>query len=380
MKSKFSVLFTVDSTISDDCSALQRFRALISGLRKLGVETGIIYLGDMPIGNPRVLLALNTPFFLKKARQYDFVHSAGLSVMAMGIAKPFANYKIIYDVHGSVEEYRLFQGNNFDFKTQYQMIAASLAFQMAEKQANFFVTVSEPLRQGIIKHGIKPEKTELLYNGVDTQLFKPTKKKLKGPFTVTYAGAYQKWQGIENFVDAIKILEKTDIKFRLMGFKKGDQAFKHAIKEKLGNRAELLDFQPRINNQQPPSFIEQMAQSDVLIIPRYINQANALYSNPEYVQNTFGWLPTKFSEYLATGRPVIVTNLDVSAYFVKENDCGFVSSPDPKSLAESILKARFTSPNELTEKGLNGRKLAEEQFDVQVIAKRYYRILFSLSN
>ena len=297
----------------------------------------------------------------------------------MGIAKSFANYKIIYDVHGSVEEYRLLQGDRFDLKTQYQMIAASLAFQVAEKKADFFVTVSEPLRQGIVERGVKYEKTQLLYNGVDTQLFKPTEKKLQGSFTVTYAGAYQKWQGVENFVDAIKILEKTDIKFKLMGFKSGDQTFKQAIKEKLGNRAELLDFQPRINNQQPHSFIEQMAQSDVLIIPRYIDPANPLYSNPEYVQSTFGWLPTKFSEYVATGRPVIVTNLDASACLVKESDCGFVSDPDSKSLAESILKARYTSADKLTNKGLNGRKLAEEMFDVQVIAKRYYNLLSALS-
>ena len=379
MKKKFSILFTVDSGAEDDCSALQRFRVLKAGLQKLGVETGIIYLGDYPFGHPRLFLAANMPLFLKTVRHYDFVHSAGLSIIAMGTAKSFAKYKIIYDVHGSNQEYRLANSNGLDFKLRYQMFSASFAWRVAEKKANYFVTVSEPLRQEILKHGIEDQRTEVLYNGVDTRLFKPAQQKSIGPFTVTYAGAYQKWQGIENYVEAIKILEKTNIRFRLMGFQKHDQPLKRAIKAKLGNRANLIDFQQRIQDKQPSSFINQMAQSDVLIIPRYTDPANPVYSNPDYVRKTFGWLPTKFGEYLATGRPVIVTNLDVAADFVKEYDCGFVTNPDPTSLANAILEARDTSAIELNKKGMNGRKLAEEQFDIQVIAKRYYDVLSSLS-
>jgi glycosyltransferase involved in cell wall biosynthesis len=375
---KFSVLFTVDSTADDECSALQRFRVLKAGLERLGVETGMIFLGDYPIGNPRIFLAANTPLFLKTARHYDFVHSAGLSVMAMGAAKAFANYKIIYDVHGSTQEYRLTQTAGFDPKVYYQMLAASLAWQAAEKTADYFVTVSEPLRQEILTHGIKPQRTTLLYNGVDTQLFKPAKEKPSGAFTVTYAGAYQKWQGIENLVEAISLLKDTDIKFRLMGFQKHDQPLKHAIEARLGSRVELVDFQPRTPDGQPPAFVEQMAQSDVLVIPRYTDPQNPIYSNPAYVRRTFGWLPTKFGEYIATGRPIIVTDLDVAADFTEQYDCGFVCDPSPKALAATILKAKNTPAAELDQKGANGRKLAQEQFDSQVVARRYFTVLSSL--
>jgi glycosyltransferase involved in cell wall biosynthesis len=379
LRKKFSVLFASDTTSKDDSSAVQRLLMLKSGLEKLGVETGMIYLADYPIGSPRLLLGANTPLFLKTARQYDFVHSPGLSILSSATAKPFASYKIIFDHQGSIEESPLLSKNSrFNFKRYYHTSAPLIAWQTAKKIADYFVTVSEPLRQFMVKRGIRPERTELLYNAVDTQLFKPAKEKFSGPFTVTYAGAYQKWQGIENLVDAVKILENTNIKFKFMGFQKRHEPVKRLIRAKLGNRVELLDFQPRTKNKQPDSFVGEMAQSDVLIIPRYTDPLNPIYSNSEYVRNTFGWLPTKFGEYIATGRPVIVTNLDVSADFVEQYDCGFVCKPDPKSLSHAILEASKTSVDELNKKGLNGRRLAEEQFDIGVIAEKYLKILSAL--
>jgi glycosyltransferase involved in cell wall biosynthesis len=376
---KFSILFAVDTASDDDCSAVQRFRVLKEGLEALGAKTGIIYLGDLPIGRPRILLAANTPVYLKTVKDYDFVHAAGLAVMAMGLSKPFGNYKIIYDVHGSMQEYGLTKASKWELQSSYQMLAAKFAWNVGKNRSDFFVTVSPPLQEELLRSGVKKDKTELLYNGVDTELFKPTQKRTNEKFTVTYAGAYQKWQGVENLVQAAELVHDPTVQFRFMGFQKHDLQVKKLVQTKLGNRAELFDFLPRANNQQPNGFIENMAQSDVLIIPRYYDPANPFYSNAEYVRHTFGWLPTKFAEYIATGRPVIVTNMDIAADFVEKYDCGFVCGPDPASVAKTIIQAKETSPEELDRMGLNGRRLAEEQFSMQVIAKKYFDILSAMN-
>jgi glycosyltransferase involved in cell wall biosynthesis len=377
---KFSIMFAVDAASDDDCSAVQRFRILKQGLEKLGAETGIIYLGDLPIGRPRILLAANTPFYLKTVKDYDFVHAAGLAVMAMGLSKPFGNYKIIYDVHGSMQEFGLTKTNKWELQGNYQMLAAKFAWDIGKRRADYFVTVSPPLQEELLRNGVKKEKTELLYNGVDTDLFKPAEKQANEKFTVTYAGAYQKWQGVENLVQAAELVHDPKIRFRLMGFQKRDAAVKALVSTKLQDRAELFDFQPRINNQQPHSFVDDMAQSDVLIIPRYYDPANPLYSNADYVRNTFGWLPTKFAEYIATGRPVIVTNMDIAADFVEKYDCGFVCDADPASVAKAIIQAKETAPEELDRMGRNGRRLAEDQFSMKAIAKKYFDILSTMAN
>jgi glycosyltransferase involved in cell wall biosynthesis len=215
---------------------------------------------------------------------------------------------------------------------------------------------------------------------VNVDLFKPSEDRVENEaFTVTYAGGYQRWQGIENLVRAAHLLKDTQIKFKMMGFRKGDMIQKEEIKRELKDTVELIDFLPRRKDDQPKAFVDELCKSDVLIIPRYCNSSIPRYCDPNYVRNTFGWLSTKFAEYIATGRPVIVTSLDVSAEFVERYDCGFVCDPTPESIAKAILEAKQTPRGELDKKGMNGRRLAETEFDLHVTGKKYFELLSKIA-
>ncbi len=172
-------------------------------------------------------------------------------------------------------------------------------------------------------------------------------------------------------------MRDENIKFKMLGFKAYDSTLKAEIKNLLKNKVELIDFQTRTKDGQPHSFVQELSKSAVLVIPRYYDTKIPRYCDPNYVRSTFGWLPTKFAEYISMGRPVIVTTLDISSEFVEKYDCGFVCDPTPESIAETILKARETPSSELNKKGVNGRKLAEKEFDIQVIVKRYLNLLCS---
>ncbi|MCW4010406.1 MAG: glycosyltransferase family 4 protein [Candidatus Bathyarchaeota archaeon] len=380
MKGNFSVLFVIDTTSHDDCSAVQRFRVLKAGLEKLGVRADLLFLGDYRINSPRILATVNTPLFLEKVRAYDFVHTAGLSLIPMSLNKHLANFKMVCDIHGSISEYELTKKGILEFSGNYQWIAHRIAWEIARHTSDCFITVSDPLREKMLSEGVAKEKTEIIYNGVDTELFRPCQIEHNGVFTVTYAGAYQKWQGIENLVDAIELLKAEKVKFKFLGFQRHNAALKENIKRRLKNKAELFDYQPRVSDKQPESFLQKLWESDIMIIPRYWNPATPLYCNPEYVRRTFGWLPTKFAEFLALGKPVIVTSLDVSANFVEEYNCGFVCDPSPQSLAKAILEAKRTPQNELRKMGENARKVAEEFFDQRVTCKKYYEFITQFLN
>lgn len=378
MRKNFNVLFAAENSSKDDCSAIQRLRVLKEGLTRLGVQTGLLYLGDHGLSSPHVLLPINTPLFLQTVRRYDFVHSAGLSSYVMGVAKPLANFKLICDVHGSLEESRILKRDAAGLSGNYHFIASVLGKSWARRRGDFFVTVSEPLRQQIISLGIDKQQTEILYNGVDTQLFKPSEER-KSVFTATYAGAYQKWQGVENLVRAAEMLKDQDIQFEFLGFKPSSASIKSDIKTRLKEKVQLYDYQTRVADKQPFFLVNELSNSDVLVIPRYTDSAFPEYSNPAFVKENFGWLSTKFAEYIATGRPVIVTKLDVASEFVEAYDCGFVCDPSPESLAKAIFEAKQMSPEELDRKGRNGRRLAEAEFDLQVIGKKYFDVLSKLA-
>ncbi len=102
---------------------------------------------------------------------------------------------------------RLLKGNSINIAGIYNIVANLISGFVVIKKADFFVAVSQPLRQRLLESGIPKERTELIYNGVDTHLFKPSEQQT-GVFTVTYAGAYQKWQGVENFVKAAYLLAR----------------------------------------------------------------------------------------------------------------------------------------------------------------------------
>jgi glycosyltransferase involved in cell wall biosynthesis len=85
--------------------------------------------------------------------------------------------------------------------------------------------------------------------------------------------------------------------------------------------------------------------------------------------------PSKFAEFLALAKPVIVTRIDETASIVERFDCGFVCEPTAESMAETILKAKGTPKKVLHLKGYNGRQFAETELDINLICKKYLQFL-----
>ena len=199
---------------------------------------------------------------------------------------------------------------------------------------------------------------EVVPNSVDTELFKPGDCPSNGEqFVVTYAGGFQKWQGLENLVGAAKMIRDVDVKFKIIGFRKEDQMLKDEYSHVLAGKAELIDSLSQ------NELVNQLRLSDILIIPRNKNYATQMA------------FPTKFAEYMAIGKPVIVTNVDETSRFVRQFNSGFVCEPSAESIARTIMEAKRLPSNTLLALGVNGRQLAESHFDRKIIAKEYCEFL-----
>ena len=81
-------------------------------------------------------------------------------------------------------------------------------------------------------------------------------------------------------------------------------------------------------------------------------------------------LPTKVGEYLATGRPVLMTaNGDISLYLKDGVDAYLVAPDDLRSFTER-LRYVLEHPSEATRVGACGREAARQQFDPAVHGRR----------
>jgi len=349
------------------CAAAHRVIQLEKQARKLGVDTSLLFLGDCFFGSPTVIQPLNIPWILKHVRDFDVIH-AGASGPAcvMGIMKPLmkSGTLIVYDVHGDVmAETHLTMSRGRGLAARFNALQIIATDSVAVRHADYFLAASNGVKRSLLARGIRDETIEVIPNGVNLRLFDCEKTASHEPssrfFTVTYAGSFLPWHGVHSLTASAQALRNDDIKFKFIGFRERDSKLREAIRTKLGKRVDLMGWLPQ------DELISHLKKSDVLIIPadaysRVVRQAA---------------FPTKFSEYLALGKPVIVTRLDEVSELVDRFDCGFVCQPTPESLADTIRQARDTPKAILLRKGMNGRRLAEAQLDVNLIGKRYVAFL-----
>lgn len=354
------LLFLSRSNSRDHTAYTHRLSMLQRGLKRLGVETGFYYLGDRTITS-HTMIPLYIPVLTRVFRKYDAIHAGGMPcAYVANICKPFHFRKVIYDVHGDrirevSEESRM---KNEKGKLGYFPLAKTLIQGMgATWFSDHYVPVSKPLKKLVMNRGIPENRITLIRNGVDLDIFTPGKKSARGKFIITYAGKFQSYQAIDDFIQAATMIQNSNVRFRVIGFSQEDNSRKEVIRNRLGGRVELIDEAPK------DVLVAYLRESDVLVIPRRRSHV------------TIVALPTKFAEYIAMGKPVIVSDVDETAQFVQEYKCGLVYRNGAKGLKSAIVQMIECSGESLQEMGQNGRQLAEKVFDWNIICYQYYHLL-----
>ena len=198
-----------------------------------------------------------------------------------------------------------------------------------------------------------PEKVRLIPNGVDLERFNP---KLDGSPVRELYGAkdkqivftlrhmYPKY-GVGYLVLAAKLVLKVreDVLFVIGGEGPLRRCYQ-ALAERLGISSNVI-FPGRIPQELAPLYY---AASDIVVVPS--------------LQEAWGLVAT---EAMACGKPVVASRVGGLPDQVVDGYNGFLVPPrDPRALADRILYL-LENPSEAKRMGLNGRKLAEERFDIE---------------
>jgi len=193
----------------------------------------------------------------------------------------------------------------------------------------------------------------IIRNGVDLDLFRQLPFPEHPRFTFGYAGAFQTWQNLDNLSAAFESITDRNIRLLLVGFSADDLPIKQRFAEKFGDRVALVDRADRV------SLTNILKSVAVFIIPRIRHPA---------IRHAF---PTKFAEYAAMGRPILVNDVDETADFVRKYECGFVSDPEPEALARTMERVAKIPSEFLAEMGNRARSMAEENFSWDKIGDEY---------
>jgi len=238
------------------------------------------------------------------------------------------------------------------------------------KRADHFIINSPGFYEHLEGFNIPKERISLVSNGVDTKVFTPGERYnpfreemgLGKKFTVMYAGAHGRANGLDTVIEAAKILKgRSDIIFMMVGDgKEKDDLIR--LSEGYGLKNVLF-----VGAQTKRKMPEICRSADVCL---------AILQKREAFKTVY---PNKIFDYMASGRPTILAIDGVAREVLEKSEGGiFVEPEDPDALAETVLT--LYNNRELAERyGENARKYVVENFDREKIAEDLNDILLKVA-
>ena len=181
---------------------------------------------------------------------------------------------------------------------------------------------------------------------------------------------YIAFVGVMNDVkDGVSILIKafaklaeefSELKLYLIGGWNYDTPIHIQLIKELGMEEKII-WKGEYNRNQIPAIIKN---ASILALPR-----------PDSKQAQGGF-PTKLGEYLATGNPICATTVgEIPDYLTHGNSVYFANQGSVDSFADA-MRCALSNPEESKKIGMNGKKVAENNFNKDIQAK----ILFDFLN
>jgi len=207
-------------------------------------------------------------------------------------------------------------------------------------------------------------------NGVDIKKFQPREKSQKllkkhslwnDNKIILFVGGLDKahyFKGIDYLLRTIKILQDFSIKLLIVG--EGD------MKKEYIETAKNLDIKNQV------IFTGFVSDED---LPKYYNLADLFVLPSIDKSEAFGVV---LIEAMASGKPVIASNLAGVRSVVDENKNGFLIDPKNEGHLAERIKYIFDSPLLLMAFGRAGRKKVEEKYSWEIIGNKLDNLIKEL--
>lgn len=351
-------------------------KGFVTGRREGDVDGIHVIEFDLSYANNDSFLTRSWQFFkfayhsvkIALRSDYDllFATSTPLTASIPGIfAKLFRKKKFIFEVRDLWPELPQAMGV---ITNPVILWAMAVLEKVSYAQADACIGLSPGIVDGIKKNSRKDLPVSMVPNGCDLQLFQQSTEEYEFPFEhsnddliVCFTGAHGMANGLESILDAAQVLkqrEEKNIKLVFVGEGK--------IKAGLIERAEQqqLDNCVFIDAMPKHQLVGFLQKADVGLMP--LANVPAFY---------YGTSPNKFFDYISCGLPVLNNYPGWLADMIGEYQCGMAVPPDnPEALADA-LQAMAKDRERLKIMGEQGKKLATEKFDRDLLSDDFTKVL-----
>jgi glycosyltransferase involved in cell wall biosynthesis len=248
---------------------------------------------------------------------------------------------LVLDIHGDLAAERLETEGRPLYRRWWGWARARLEQRAFFPYMDGFTTVGHALAERF-RHFGKP--TEVVWGGVDPGRFAVAQREPAECLRLAYAGNYRPYQGVRYLVGAAEQLKMRGEPFHLTLIGNIDEypELKESARQRLGEHLTMFGQVPYAR------VPELLGHADVLVVPRSPGRAAA-----------FNY-PSKLSEYLAMGKPVVVTDVGEAGRVVEHMRTGIIVPPDDvDSLAQAFIQLKDEQLR--LAMGRAGRAFAESQ-------------------
>lgn len=326
-----------------------------------GVHDGIPYetvMGDLLRG--KMLAALPKLYYktmvaFKKAFRPDHknvIYFYGPLFLESVVPLYYAQwlgYKIVFDV---IEDYCLTKEVSRSF---YHYLRSSLASRISARIKNLsagIIVISSYLEEKCraLTQSIVP--LHYMPISVDMSLFPQQPATSKSAVTLLYAGSFGKKDGLPVLLDAFDKLAERHGNIRLVLTGQGDDDAMKAffLRTALSPYKDRIEFKGYLDE---VDYYSLLNEADIPCMTR----VDIAFANAGF--------PFKLGEFLATGKPVIVSRVsDVERFLTNGHNAMLVQAGSSAEVYEAV-EYLINHPESAATIGRRGREVAESNFDIQ---------------
>jgi glycosyltransferase involved in cell wall biosynthesis len=345
---------------SRSTNALQIMR-MCSAFAEAGADVTLVHpnrLGNRPEGldgdiwsfygvpNRFRIVTLPTPLTLRLSRYRRLaraLHALPLALYILAISAPGRPWCVVYGRSLLGASLALWARRLWGNRSAVRAVALELHDEPPTRAAwktvgrsGLVVSISRALRDRLVDvQPVLAERTIVEHDGVDLESFAAermdragSRRRLlieDGQVVVAYTGRVNGEKGAATLVRCAEAMRDSDVRFLLVGKVYDDRI--RAAAESAGN-VTLTGFVP------PSRIPEYVAAADILVMPTSASISYARYTSP-----------LKLFEYMASGRPVVCSDLPVLCEVVQDGRNALTFETDNSAaLAEALLTLARDAP------------------------------------
>lgn len=250
----------------------------------------------------------------------------GVAAVLLRLPRP-ARPPLVYESHGYAPEVsrtlpRLLSGAAAPSEAKLERLARRE--RRAWRLADGYVTITAALAEELTDRLGLRHRVAVIPDGVRLAPGRRFEPKVFGtPPVVAYAGHLYPWKGVDVLVDALSRL--PDVRGLIVGGHPGEpdlaRVRQHVTTSGLEARVTCTGLVP------PHAVAGHLASADLLVLPNTATGISERYTSP-----------LKLFEYMAAGRPLVVSDLPAIREVVRHGESAWLVGPgDATALAESLV-------------------------------------------